>query len=903
MFNCLLNGGQGATLIRRDEIPYALKEMGKCQMYNYWGKYDSEKQTIHLLPYHCLDVAAVMHCLLHQHPLSQQWSTFFSDQAELGENQSSLFVYLAALHDVGKFSESFQAKAPTAVELLGTTASSVNGYHHTEEGYWYYEQYLVEVLAELFDDDPDDLFDVLEPLANAVFCHHGKPSTESIDYSCGFSKSNNAIREFAEDTFSFLAKDAVIPKEDEIAAASWLFAGLLIIADWIGSNVKWFPHCADKISLSEYWETRALPRAQSAIAGTGIISPKASSENSFTGLMPHLGERAVPTPLQKYALDDAVRTCQPQLHIFEDLTGGGKTEAAMLCAHKLMQQTTAAGFYIGLPTMATANGMYSRVAATYQALFDEDISPSLVLAHGARHIHEEFLSIISKQNTGDEDCNGSCVAWLADSRKKALLAPCGVGTIDQALIGVLPAKHQALRLAGLSQHVLIVDEVHAYDAYTSELLKKLLEFHAALGGSAILLSATLPHKLKQLFAKAFMKGAGYRADLVDTNAFPLATAIDECGVRTTPFDTTRTLYVEVSLTDSEECIYEEVLEAAKAGGCVCWIRNTVGQATNTYDRLLTQFGVSADDVLLFHSRFAMEDRLRIENTVLTLFGKTSTPADRRGKILIATQVIEQSLDVDFDFLVSDLAPMDLLIQRRGRCHRHKRERPALLKRPRMRILSPKPTREPSITWYKSVLGPAAYVYPFQSVLWKTAALLAEKTHISLPEDARLLVETVYDESSFAPRLLLEADEREAQAGEFAKCSLAKSNLLEFDAGYSASSSHRGWTSEENFPTRIGSPTERIRLLRYENGKLSLWSSEQTIAKACFLSEVSVRLDAITPIVPAELVRQYAELCETMPDKGKWRKLLILECQDGLWRGIAEEVVQYNRKRGLVRLDV
>ncbi|WP_419602660.1 DEAD/DEAH box helicase, partial [Thiolapillus sp.] len=208
----------------------------------------------------------------------------------------------------------------------------------------------------------------------------------------------------------------------------------------------------------------------------------------------------MPTPLQQACLDLPIGT-EPQLFILEDVTGSGKTEAALILAARLMAAGQAQGLYIGLPTMATANAMYDRMSTVYERLYRPgEPRPSLILSHSARHLSESFQqSLLAAQASAthygeEESIVAQCNRWLADNRKKALLADVGIGTIDQALLAVMPARHQSLRLLGLVGKVLILDEVHAYHAYTSEPLKRLIRFHAALGGSVILLSATLTRK-------------------------------------------------------------------------------------------------------------------------------------------------------------------------------------------------------------------------------------------------------------------------------------------------------------------------------------------------------------------------------------------------------------------------
>ena len=265
-----------------------------------------------------------------------------------------------------------------------------------------------------------------------------------------------------------------------------------------------------------------------------LEQPSIAPLQSIESLFPFIKQ---PTPLQHYALTEPL-TDQPQLFILEDVTGAGKTEAALVLAHRLMMQGLAEGLYIALPTMATANAMYKRLGDVYRKFYQASNNPSLILAHGARELSKDFQDsvILATQQTPDSDylhggkeedqelsATAYCNAWLADSRKKALLADVGVGTLDQALLAVLPSRHQSLRLLGLARNVLLVDEVHAYDSYMQKLLDALLEAHARQGGSVILLSATLPQTMREKLVKAFHKGLEQdEPRLSDPAQYPLA---------------------------------------------------------------------------------------------------------------------------------------------------------------------------------------------------------------------------------------------------------------------------------------------------------------------------------------------------------------------------------------------
>lgn len=322
-----------------------------------------------------------------------------------------------------------------------------------------------------------------------------------------------------------------------------------------------------------------------------------------------------------------------------------------------MNQGLGEGIFVALPTMATANAMYGRLVKAYRTMFESDSEPSLILAHSARHLFNisdtfRHSSGLEKSRTDDgydkneETASAQCTKWLADNRKKALLADVGVGTIDQALMAVLPSKHQSLRLLGLSRNVLIVDEVHAYDPYMHTLLCALLRFHAALGGSAILLSATLPIKHRQELVNSFSQGLDVEQHKLNKNSYPLLTHGTANRILETPLsirDRTQRI-VDITFYDDFSAVEESILKIAQGGGCACWIRNTVDDAVDAYNSISEKLG-SSKNVILFHARFAMGDRLAIENKVLHKFGEKSDTTIRKGQILVATQVVEQSLDV------------------------------------------------------------------------------------------------------------------------------------------------------------------------------------------------------------------------------------------------------------------
>ena len=619
-----------------------------------------------------------------------------------------------------------------------------------------------------------------------------------------------------------LAKNGL---NQRLKTVSWYLAGIAVLADWLGSNQEYFKYCSKPEELAAYWHKHALPSAKKAIQSVPE-KPKKSQFQGLRNLFPFIQQ---PTPLQEYAINEPLND-KPQLFILEDVTGAGKTEAALILTHRLLSTGLADGLYVALPTMATANAMYQRLGKVYSQFYESSDLPSLILAHGARDLSDSFREsvFLSENQAADLDykeghdeherelsASAYCNAWLADNRKKALLADVGVGTLDQALLGVLPARHQSLRLLGLSRKVLLVDEVHAYDSYVQRLLDALLEMHAKQGGSVILLSATLPHAMREKLVMAFHRGLGNNTPGIHSNAYPLATHSPTAGENEKHIDTREEVKRSVMIEhlEEEESIFEQIHQAASKGKCVCWIRNTVKAARASYRTLADCKWLDDEHLHLFHSRFAMVDRQRIESETVRRFGAESNHEDRKGQVLIATQVVEQSLDLDFDVLITDLAPIDLIIQRAGRLCRHIRdEQGNRIKElnakdqrgnPILYLFAPDPIQDPDENWLKLHQEGTQAVYPHVGQLWLTAKLLFKngKRKFTMPNDARRLIEGVYsrEAESAIPESLLGAS-MDAVGKNMMKQSMASLNALKLNKGYTRSSGD--WDEETRIPTRL-----------------------------------------------------------------------------------------------------
>ena len=896
--------------------------MKNATHFSYWGKSrpaDLDGVDLHLLPYHCLDVAAVGAALLQRSPKLRNFFTQ-SLHLESGHALSSWIALCLAIHDIGKFAESFQGQRPDLFQYLrGREADPGKPYvvRHDTLGWLIWDQHLKDPAADQcwFGPNSEDMLDGIGWWMRACTGHHGLPPDSRGHWRHHFCPADTAaIKGFLDELRILFPLDAIKNAHAKLGTEAfesrsrdlaWWFAGVTVLADWIGSNTEFFPYRAEAIPLREYWE-EAQERAETALEAVGVL-PMRCTERRFAELF---AEIATPSPLQAWAIDTPL-TSAPQIHLLEDVTGAGKTEAAVMLTHRLMTSGCADGFFIALPTMATANAMYGRIAEVYRKLFEGH--PSLVLAHGQRALVEAFADSVLPAGQEEDDtaqrddtATARCNAWLADHAKRALLAPAGVGTIDQVLLATLYSKHQSLRLLGLFRKVLIVDEVHACDAYMQHVLETVLTFHALAGGSVILLSATLPDQMKHALFNAFARGRG--ADPLPRTSspdFPLVTSWHEGQTNAVlePIVAREAVCRDVAIryvADEHEVLCA-IRQALAQGKCVCWMRNTVSDVLAAHTHFENE--LDADHLIVFHARFALQDRLATEERILTHFGKSSTPALRAGRLVIASQVAEQSLDADWDMVISDLAPIDRLIQRAGRLQRHPRDRDgARLADPQaadqrgqpcLWVLGPAWSETPAANWYKQAFPKAAAVYPHHGHLWLTARAL-QQGRIAMPEDARVLIEGVFGEGAELPSGL-QANANQADGAYFSDLSVAQQNTIKIADGYL-----RGgidWWSEAKTPTRLGEASMTVLLARWDGDRLRPWAEHQNPRHAWAYSSVKVAERLIARRVPEvdgakEPLVQDAEAL--LPDKGKWSVMLALQETAEGWTGTALSMEQENK---------
>lgn len=734
------------------------------QIFKYWGKAKKSEQQggdeYHLLPYHCLDVASVA---------ARWWDSssalrhLFCDRTGMDERKVRAWVlFFIALHDLGKFEIRFQGKAMVIWLLLNPEDEKVRlphlsdctGFDHGSTGfYWLIKDFEPEQDGDGFgfDEPAEHPYQRWFPWLKAVCGHHGTLLGDAevlngcspwIENPSLMQRDQAARKQWIEVLAALFLKPEGLSLTDIPPVANPLLAGFCSVSDWLGSMVtdtsfvfRSTP-CADLNELKRYFEDRYQQDALQAITYSGVVGDL----NTGADIQKLLDKGYLPRQLQM--LVDELPS-ESGLTLIEAPTGSGKTETALAYAWRLLESRQADSIIFALPTQATANAMLERMEKLAPVIFEQ---PNLVLAHGNARFNERFQLIrqAGKNLQGQENAWNQCCEWIGQSRKRVFLGQIGVCTIDQVLVSVLPLRHRFVRSFGVGRAVLIVDEVHAYDRYMYGLLEEVLREQARMGNSAILLSATLPAQHKQLLLKSYAPDAPDLSDTDPANTpYPLVSWVS--GTKSKRFDLQNqpqqlppSLSVQLQSryskeADPDQALLRELVSAAAKGAQVCLICNRVDVAQQAYQSLQSQVPESIE-LQLFHARFTLLDRRDKEKRALDSFGKDK---DRSiGRILVATQVVEQSLDVDFDWLVTQICPVDLLFQRLGRLHRHlSNNRPNGFESPIATVLLPE----------EEGFGVLGKIYSHTRVMWRTQKKIEEQgdTPLQFPEAYRQWIEAIY----------------------------------------------------------------------------------------------------------------------------------------------------------------
>jgi len=624
-----------------------------------------------------------------------------------GWQQQKGVALAAACHDLGKISPDFQKMIYEAVDGVIISEfpelkSACSVYAKRKDIAFHAKVTQISLIK----------LGAPQELAIIEGMHHGfhpnpMPAPESVFGGIPWSKKRQELLTKLQSYFGSIWPD--IPNWN----SSLILGGLITVCDWIASGGE-FSHLKleDKIAPEKLREM-----AKEAVEQAGFTKANFRENLSFEDIFSFK-----PRDFQQTFYSSV---SSPGVYILEAPMGMGKTEAALYAAYQMICKKEADGIYFALPTQLTSEKIHERVNSFLEKVEFPNNSSSLRLLHGNSWLY-----------LGEDAKVGG--SWF-DGRKRGILAPFAVGTVDQALMAVMNVKHGMVRAFGLRRKVVILDEIHTYDSYTGSILKTLVSFlNEAAGCTVIILSATLTSRQKS----SFFKGNG---SFNPQTAYPLLTTapLGETPKQIVlPCEEGRK--IQVSISDDELTVIEEAIKRAENGEQVLWIENTVAEAQRIFKNLAARASNTIVQCALVHSRYTKEDRQKRESMWADLYGKDNNERYIIGRILVGTQVLEQSLDIDADFLVTRICPTDMILQRAGRLWRHKafdEKRPssALC---HMTILS-LPIHE-EINNMPKPFGATGKVYsPY--VLFRTLEQWDKVKILSLPSDVRPLLEGTYCE--------------------------------------------------------------------------------------------------------------------------------------------------------------
>lgn len=829
----------------------------------FWAKLRTEENRWHPLVAHSADVAAVATRLASKDSvLFQRLLRCAGGRTAPGHIQA-LLVLLAGLHDVGKANHGFQDRR----------------FEHERDGAFPHQGHVKIVFQSLTNrefvaalESPFGWADqadaeTLHHLLAAAIAHHGRPH-DPAEVASGASDMRKfwirdpvsgraplgEVRRIGKLAVKWSGIQALGQgiRVPDSAVFNHLVAGFVNLADWVGSTEQFFPQTpTPDLDPAQYW-TISQKRADQACRNIGLVAhrrvtslaPSKIYDQLFPVVFgPHSGN--LPTQLQE-AMAKRPLAQGGSCLVVESDTGSGKTEAALALYARLREAKLVGGLMFALPTRATAAAMRQRVAACVEHLYP-DSAPPVVLAVGGQNptLGEPATTPDGAERTYPDEEDQRQVSWASGHAKKFLTGEIVVGTIDQALLSALAVKHANLRLSALSRHFIVVDEVHSHDRYMLEILRTLLRVHREAGGTALLMSATLSAN-----ALAFLGEAEAVPEFgkATCRSYPVVSEQMKNGGWQD-----QALTADGRVKNASWCLVSEgtavdkALQAARSGARVCLLRNTVRKTRATMSELLKRGGedlmwtpVPGRPPTSYHSRFADPDRQVLDQAVIRDFGSIVHSAARRpgreGIILIATQVVEQSLDVDFDLMITDLAPVDVLLQRLGRVHRHphrNQSRPKGFSQPRLQVIAPPNGIDPTgRTGREHGWGS---VYQNLPVLELTRQIVHEMQDIRIPRDNRTLIESVYhpDRLEQLPKDVWREAMDQTLGREWAQLSLARDAVLDFSQTYPENASR--YRDERSVRTRLGDDTIRVRV----DPPASCW-----FEKSCFAQHVDLPIGTL-----------------------------------------------------------
>ncbi|MEJ6401092.1 CRISPR-associated helicase Cas3' [Nicoliella lavandulae] len=668
--------------------------------------------------------------------------------SELDEKAEQLVKFIALLHDIGKATPAFQSKdSYRGIRELDLSIKSKliqNGFFPSDDTKIPTSKFSPHALA---GEAILKQYGVNDEIGSIIGGHHGMPVTSIGDvkrqlpkypinyyFSNVYDRIHERWERIQKDYFQWALKESGLNTIDNIPSiksfgSQVILEGLLVMADWVASNENYFGlFNMDQVKDgSNRYKNGWLKWFKTFKWEPEIYTDANDYYNDRFGFDPH--------KLQKQLFSTIDDSIDPGVFIIEAGMGTGKTEAALSSVEQLAQKKGCSGLFWALPTQATTNAMFGRVEAWCEKIAaSSDTNVEIQLVHGKAALNDSFTKIPHSIDINEDENAGVLVNGWFSGNKKAILDDFVVGTIDQLLLLALKKKHLELRHLGFSQKVVVIDEAHSFDAYMQEYLYRSLNWLGKYGVPVVILSATLPSdkRLKMINSYLGISGAD---DYNQNNAYPLITYTD--GNKVSQISVSDNIDSKnVKLNKFNGNLLDELKSVLSDGGVAGIIVNTVKRAQQIAKDMIEEFG--EDSVELLHSSFIATDRSNKEKNLLLEIGKDNSHRPYK-KIIVGTQVLEQSLDIDFDILFTDLAPMDLLMQRIGRLQRHENNnsnRPSKLKKPQVYVLQTDSNYEfdsGSIAIYGELL------------LIRTQYYLP--SIISIPRDLSCLVQSVYNLSS------------------------------------------------------------------------------------------------------------------------------------------------------------
>jgi CRISPR-associated endonuclease/helicase Cas3 len=749
-----------------------------------WAKtnqYDKSDARYHPLLCHLVDVGEVARCIWRDVLTSSSRSQIANAFGLSLEECERFVAFVCAAHDIGKACPAFQQQnvlGKLRLDRAGFKFQTNTANVRHEAVSWLLLHHPVQTTGFFRGEPAVFSGEIGKLVATIISGHHGMWSKDKVTEIAPSQVGDETWAQVQADLYAELCRifhppTVVQVKPEDTNKTAIILSGLISVADWIGSREDCFDFASTDLGYVnvdvDTYVRLAQCLAESALRKLNLLDWQPPNqvmpfEQQFA-LKAIRPTQAALISMAADQLEDKIKA-EPTLVIVEDATGSGKTEAALYLADHWAALFKHRGAYVAMPTMATSNQMYWRFDAIVKRRYTE--MPNLQLAHSQAAWQES--DVVELHQIGDEvsdskvedqtapSAQAEAENWFA-SRKRTLLSTFGVGTVDQALMSALPVNHFFVRLMALANKTVIFDEVHAYDAFMSEIFERTLMWLRALGSSVVILSATLPIQTRRRLVTAF---TGQEAQLENETVYPSVVwaSSDQKSivVEIQPKPSDRKIPIRTVGRNAEN-IVAELRDALKNGGCAVVICNRVKRAQELYSQIesllqreLETGWIKPDDLMLFHARFPFEDRKAIEDAVLQKFGKPidedgTDSADRPPRaILIATQVVEQSLDLDFDVMFSDVAPIDLLIQRVGRLWRHHRKSRQVSECV-LRLMEPEGTGElPEFGKDAYVYGPVSAPY----LLMRTWLEVLRNPSFLLPRDTREWIRQVYGDTDQMP---------------------------------------------------------------------------------------------------------------------------------------------------------